>query len=143
MNEMLQITLMACFGACFAIGGTGFLEVRRYLMPGLGAVIITWAVPDAWFLTLAAMILLGIVLHFGYGDEVNWPWKALVGFSYSLPSLFYGWSWWNFIYPGLFIGLFALSNWKPSAKSFTWKICEFIFGSGIAFTLIGAIQNRW
>ena len=80
-----------------------------------------------------------------YGDSVPcYGLKFLVGCTYALPSLAVGFSWpWLVAVPVGFISLFALSNWKPTAEAFTWKIAEAGFGFLVAASLIGAYLNRW
>lgn len=146
-TELVYIAIMMSGGALFALGGTGkwFLASkawRRFGVPiafqiALLALKVNPIVSSAVALTLCA------VLHLGYGESKSWGYKALVGCSYAIPSLFIGLTYWQILAPVIFLVLFALSNWKWTAKDFFWKACEFSYGFLIALTVIGALQRPW
>jgi len=144
--EMLMVLIPGLSWVLFALGGTqisptigGQKWIRRFLLPGLWCLTAFfyttwWQAPLA---TLPAMLFYSL----GYGDSTPWWQKILIGCSYGLIGVAVGISWWNLVTPIMFSLLFFLSNWKPTEKMFSWKICEGSFGLFIgiqlAYTLMG------
>lgn len=145
MSEWLMILVMAFSGALFAAGGThikgigGQKWIRRFGIP-VFLFVITRALDVYLFGSIAMALTLCIALHMGYGERTPYWRKALVFAGYGLPFLFIGWSWWIVIMPIVCLVMFRLSNWKPMATTFYWKCVEFLYGTLIAVTLIGAIK---
>ena len=82
-------------------------------------------------------------MHLGYGSKVGWARRALIACLMVIPSLFLGFSWLTAAFPVVFLGLYALSNWKPMAKSFTWVLVCSINGIVLGATLCAAAYNCW
>ena len=143
MMEWLMIALGMTSLACFAIGGTGYKWVRRYVWPWACVMPILFFMGVSWWQCIVASGILCGVMHLGYGEAFGWWGKALVGLSYALPSLAIGYSLWVYIVPVVFLVMFLLSNVPWTEKSFTWKVCEMTYGSVIAYSLIGATLNQW
>jgi len=142
MTEIIYILMMVLGVGLFALGGTGFKWMRRFLMPiALGGCLYYLGVN-----IIQVIISMGILcgaMCLGYGQNFPWWVKFLVGCSYMAPSLVIGFSLWVFIVPVVFIVLFLLSNWQETEKSFTWKIVECAFGFIISASLIAAHCNQW
>lgn len=131
-KEMLAIVCMGSGVTLFALGGTGFKWARRFLLPAIlaGMALLSGF---SWQSCLGYGLAQAITLCLPYGERTPYWLKAVVFISYSLPSIFFGFTFWQiFLVAGCF-GLFVLSNWDKSASSFPWKICE----AGIGF-LLGA-----
>ena len=97
MSEMWMIYTMVVSSALFAIGGTGYKWARRYTLPvaiGLPMTLVAplWAV-------LAYIVTLSGALCMGYGERASWWYRFLVFCGYSLPCLWFGWSWWIVLTP--------------------------------------------
>jgi hypothetical protein len=137
MNEFVQIAVIACSVALFALGGTGFKWMRRYVLPvclGLvGAFLSSWWQGLGYALTLCAFLCMG------YGERASWWYRLAIFTGYGAVSLWFGFSYWLIVTPCACMGLFWVSNWKPTANSFTWKTCEAAFGFLIAASFIAAI----
>ncbi|MFA5100361.1 MAG: hypothetical protein WC547_05725 [Candidatus Omnitrophota bacterium] len=132
-KELFMVFVPGISWILFSLGGAqisdktpGWKGWRRFILPAvyLAAVIMVFQWWQAALVTGTAVA----VYTFPYGDRTSWPLKALVGLGYGLISLPIGLSWWNVITAIGFIALFALSNTKITAKTFTWKICEGLFG---------------
>jgi hypothetical protein len=142
MKEWIIILMGGLGAALFAIGGTGYKWVRRYLMPIL-------FIPCLYLLgvslisSIISCALLALFMTLPYGITTPWWGKALVGISYAVPSLVIGYSLWVYIVPIIFLGLFVLSSWQKTAKSFTWKVVELSYGFIIAMSLVQASLNKW
>jgi hypothetical protein len=139
MSELWIIGLLAFSGIAFALGGmkNGRL-LRRYILPiGLAtALLLNHFSPIKVGLYA---LLLSISLHFGYGENTPY-WRKFVVFAcYGLGSLVFGFTVWLILTPVICLALFIASNFKL-AKDFQWKIVEFIYGTLIAITLLGAIK---
>ena len=128
MQELKLILMLLNGGGLWALGGTVWTGWRRYILPVVLFLLLCWS-GITWYFALLAMCVLSGVAHLGYGASIPYWRKFLVGCSYSLPSLCLGYSIWVFIVPAVFIGTFALSNWRPTAGAFPWKVCEFIVGT--------------
>ena len=75
-----------------------------------------------------------IVYSLPYGEKTPWLGKFLTAIAFSLPSIIWGYTGWVFLTPIIFLVTFKLSNWKPTAKMFMWKVCEAITGLTVAIT---------
>jgi hypothetical protein len=137
MNEWLMIACMGFGGVLFAAGGTGYKWLRRFVLPILlGGIAVFSGI--LWYLCLGYALTQAITLCLPYGERTPYWLKALVFISYALPSLFFGFSYWQLILPVVCFGCFCLSNWKPTANTFFWKACEFIMGATIG-TLVASV----
>lgn len=141
MNEWIQILVLAASVVCFAIGGTGHKWVRRYVLPiflgVIGAMLTSWWQGSGYAICLCA------VLCAGYGERTPYWMKFLVFCGYGLVSLWFGFTLWCVLTPFVCISLFALSNWKYTAKYLSWKIVEMAFGFLIGACYISSILNKW
>lgn len=148
MNEWIMISVMVWCVLLFPAGGTQISDsipgkkwLRRILMSaGLGILagfLTTW-----WQGAGYALALFG-VLTCPYGDRTPYWLKSIVFFGYGAVSLWFGVSWWLVITPAICTLVFFLSNFKLTAKSFPWKICESAFGFTVGASYIAAILNNW
>ena len=140
-TELWMIVCMLLGGGLFALGGTGFKWARRFVLPALLAIIA--AINGfAWLTCVGYAITQSVTFCLPYGERTPYPVKFLVFCSYALPSLFFGFTWWQPILAlGCFL-LFVLSNWKPTAQTFLWKIVEFLFGSLVGITIASLIAKH-
>jgi hypothetical protein len=141
MNEFIQIAVLSISLALFALGGTGFKWMRRYVLPIafgiLGAFLASWWQGLGYAVTLCAFLCMG------YGEKASWWYRALIFTGYGASSLWFGWSYWLIVTPVVCLGLFWLSNFKPTASSFGWKCVEAAYGFLIAASYISALSNRF
>jgi hypothetical protein len=143
MTEWIFILMMVLGVGLFAAGGTGPKWARRYVLPIALGLCLMW-LGVSWWQSIISAVTMIIVFCLPYGDSVPKYWqKFLIGCTYSLPSLAVGLSLWVVIVPVGFITLFFLSNWKPTAKAFTWKLVEGAIGFLVSASLISAYLNRW
>jgi hypothetical protein len=141
MNEWAIIAIVPVCAALFAIGGTGFKWVRRYVLPaGLG---LLGAFLASWWQGLGYALTLCLFLCMGYGDRCPWWRRVLIFTGYGLSALWFGWSWWVLVIPVACSGLFLLSNLKPTASSFVWKLAELSMGFLIGCGFVSSIINSW
>lgn len=144
MTEWVFILMMTSSVALFSIGGTGFKWARRFVLPAVLSGCLMWLGVSWWQSLLAGGgLIVAFVLPYGSVSVPSYLFKFLVGCTYGLPSLIIGYSIWVFIVPVMFTLVFWLSNWKYTAKAFTWKICEAFFGFLVACSLIGGYLNAW
>lgn len=123
MQEWVYVILVPLSAMLFAIGGTGYKWVRRFVLPFIysitalicGAAI--WQVVSLGLLTCLAYCL-------PYGDSVDWTARALVLMAYPISTMVLGITWWQPIAAIMLIALFAASR----AGWLTWKIWELIAG---------------
>ena len=126
----------------FAVGGTGYKYMRRYILP-FAMFCLLPQIGGEWYTLLPACALLSGALHLPYGETTDYMIKFIVGITYALPSLIVGYTAWLFIVPCVFIIIFMLSNSDLTKKYFTWKICEAIYGLSIACCYVTAALNQW
>ena len=125
-KEWLIIIVPALSWILFAIGGTGFKWVRRYILPLLlGITVLISGIP--LLQAAGGAIALSLALHLPYGDKVPLWGKFGVILTYPLATLFWGFSPVQVIYPFVMFGLF----WLSLKGKITWKICEGAFGLGL------------
>jgi len=132
--EILQIIAMGSGAIMFPLGGTGFKYLRRYVFPLILAGVALFGGLQPLNAALYAVLTCG-ALHLPYGSKTPYLVKFLVGCAFVAPTLLFGFTIWQIITPVAFIGLFRLSNWKPLANEFTWKIVEAITGLLIGISL--------
>ena len=136
-----MIGLMCIAGALFALGGTGYKWARRFLLPAIfGAFSLYQGVDVHWRQALGFTACLSATLCLGYGDKLNYLGKALIFTLYGVVYLWLGFTWWIAIIPPLFLGIFALSNWKGTAEAFFWKGVEFMYGVVLAIAFIDSLK---
>ena len=123
MSEWNYIIIAPVCSILFAIGGTGYKWVRRFMMPlfiaFLGAVGGRHEV-----LMLGVGVGIGFTMHLGYGNSVNWAIRCLVITSYFIPMLLLGFSWCLVVFPPILIVLF----WMSRKGWVTWKVWELTAG---------------
>ena len=143
MQEIIMILMMTLGVLLFTLGGYKWKWMRRYLMPVLfGILIYFYGGMELWRIILSMGILIG-VMTLPYGDSTPWILKFLVGCSYTLPALVFGFSVWVIVTPIFFITLFIMSNWSLTDKQFPWKVCEGLMGFIIPVTILVSMQNPW
>jgi len=141
MNKELWLVIIpAVSWLLFSLGGTqisstipGKKWIRRYILPAF-YLLCCLAATTVFKSVVVALLAVG-AFSLGYGQSKPYWYKFLVGCGYGMISLPIGYSWWNLIIPVGFISIFALSNWKPTAKVFVWKICEGSFGLLVGISL--------
>ena len=147
MNEWLIILTISVSGILFSAGGThidkigGQKWLRRYLLPCFLAIMAFLSGVNVWW-QLCILLALIVPLSAGYGSNSPYWKKVLVFTAYGLPTLAIGFSWWVVIMPVTLTLLFMASNWKPLANTVYWKAWEYLAGTLIGITLVGAILNR-
>ncbi len=140
MTEWLMIAALTLSGSCFAIGGTGFKWVRRYILPILLGVCCFFAKIALWKIG-CFVVSLSVILHLGYGERTPYLLKAAIFSGYGLACAWLGFSWFIIISPLLIIALFYLSNNKLTSSIFVWKICEFLMGTYIGCIVANIIAK--
>jgi hypothetical protein len=140
-SEIAMIICMTSGVGLFALGGFRWKWMRRFLFPGiLGLMAFLSGFPV--LLCVGYAVAQAITLCLPYGERTPYALKAVVFASYALPSLLFGFTIWQiFLALGCF-GLFVLSNWDKSAKSFPWKICEAGMGGLLGATIAALISIR-
>lgn len=140
-KEWFMIMLFAVGVILFPAGGTTWrIFLRLSLMPVLMGVICFFAGVVWWRDLLFAGSLAGAV-SLPYGEKYNYWIKLATFTAYSLATFWIGWTWWQLISPPVCLLIFFLSNWKPTAGIFLWKICEACFGLLIA-VMVASIIGR-
>lgn len=134
MKEWIAIGLMSTGGICFAVGGTGYKWVRRFVMP-ITMAILCLTSGIAWWKCLCFTLSAIGAFTLGYGESLPYWRKALTFSAYSIVTLWIGFTWWQIIMPLLCLSAFKLSNIKRTSSTFEWKICEFIIGVLFGITL--------
>jgi hypothetical protein len=138
--EYYMILAMGLGGILFSLGGTGFKWARRYVLPFLltGAVAIARGSDFMWWQYVGSFACLCGAFHLPYGERTPYPVKLLVGLTFSMPVMFFGFNWWILIVPVVWLAMFLLSNWRKTEKIFVWKIVEFITGVliGCAYSIV-------
>ena len=87
-----------------------------------------------WKAFIMACLMIG-AFSLGYGSSLPYWRKALTFISYSLTTLILGFTAWQIVMPVLCLLVFWLSNWKPTARMFTWRVAEWIYGSVLGITV--------
>jgi len=136
-KELLQIISMTFGGLLFSLGGYRWKWLRRFCLPFVLAAV---AYISNFPLHKVVLLMIGLMFAFslGYGERKPYSIKMLVGICFILPTLLLGYTIWQLITPILWIIMFRLSNWRPLANQFYWKMCEFMTGALIGVT-IGAL----
>ena len=141
MNEIYQMIMILGSATLFRLGGYRWKVLRRFGIPILFAIILAL---NGYTWHLLALLPLAGVLCMGYGDKDSPPYwvKFLIACGYTAPSLAFGLSWWQLIFPFIFIFMFWASNFKPLERTFVWGVCEIIMGIllGIAYSVF---QIQW
>ena len=139
-SEYLMIISMGLGGIMFAIGGTGFKWLRRFLLPVcLGIIAIIGG--NQWYYSLAMTLCLMLSLSLPYGERTSYALKTLVFMAIFGSTLWLGFSYWQIISVVVALGLFKLSNMKWTANIIAWKIWEFITGSLLGITVASLIRR--
>jgi hypothetical protein len=135
MNEWIIIGVVVLGSALFAIGGTGFKFVRRFIMPVVLATgafllgIIWWRCLIMACLTISAM-------HLGYGENQS-LWRKILtvlSFSICLLPLATGLNGFLTLITPLFFGL---SYWLSRKFNWwTWKLVELTAGFNLGLVVV-------
>lgn len=140
--EWWMILSMVLGGGLFAVGGTGFKWARRFLLPCLLGIIALLSGVAIWRCAAYA-VTQAVTFCLPYGERTPYWLKFIVFMSYALPSLFFGFTWWQVITPVVCFGCFCLSNTAWAGRTFIWKICEFIMGSVVGITVASLIAQTY
>ena len=134
MTEILGMILIIGSALFFRMGGMGLLPFRkgwrRFILPiffGIIGIIATKFQIEL----LYAVIGSAIAFSLPYGSKTPYWLKCIVATTFTLPTLFIGFTIWVIIVPILFITLFLLSNNKITANEFGHAIVEILTGAGI------------
>lgn len=135
MGEWNFIILAPIGAACFAIGGTGFKWMRRFVLPAI-MVLLCLINGIVWWQWLAMGICSIIAYCLPYGDSLGNNWwsgilRSLVIASYFGALCWIGISWFMLIAWGLLTFMFIISK----LGSLTWKVWELTTGFLIGITL--------
>jgi hypothetical protein len=148
MSEWIQILTMILGGGLFAAGGThipkfgGQKWIRRFVLPlSLGGIAYSSGIAEWRCLCMALGLI--ISFHLGYGSATPYWRRVLTAASFTLPTLFLGFSAWQIITPVMFLGMFWLSNNRYWNRIFQWKFCEYLTGSFIAITVAQLIGQTY
>jgi len=135
LHELLIILAMTVGGSLFALGGYKFKWLRRFLLPVILGGIALMAGFEVWRCIVYVVLLIG-AMHLPYGEKTPWPIKALVFTAFIIPSLVFGWTYWQIASPVIILGLFKLSNTPFFANAVVHKVWEFINGCLIGIILV-------
>jgi hypothetical protein len=122
-KELLMILSFTLGTGLYALGGWKWKFLRREILPIIWGILLFMSGVLLWKI-LIFMPLQDIMFRLPYGEKTPYWQKALIGISYVLPSLLFGFTIWQIVLPILFIVYFILSNWKKTASEFSWKIVE-------------------
>lgn len=140
MTEWLMILCMALGGTLFAIGGTGFKWVRRWILPiSLG--IVAWICGLNAFKCLLGAISLIISLSLPYGEKVPHIAKIGVFSAIYASTLWFGFSWWQPVGILVCFTLFRISNTKWGQNIVMHKIWEFTTGAMLGIIMANIIAK--
>ncbi len=134
MGEILGLILIIGSATTFRLGGMGFPPFRkswrRFILPlflGVIAIIATKLQLEILYAVLTSIV----AFHLPYGERTPYWLKCIVAGTFTLPTLFLGYTIWVIIVPIVFIILFALSNNKLMRNDFGHAITELVTGLGI------------
>ena len=132
-KELFMVIIPALSGLLFALGGTEISDkikvkkwIRRFILP-FAVLLPACLIIFSWWQSLIVALIACVVFHLGYGDKANWLIRFLIFSGYGLISLPIGISWWN-LFTALGCFILMLLSQKIMPKTFTWKICELLFG---------------
>ena len=129
--------------AMFAIGGTGYKWIRRYILP-LTLALAALSLGAIWWKVIIVTCCLSGALHLGYGDSLphafRWVLRALIISAYFAPFL---------LYSLLLGGIMTLTGtilltfmfWTSIKGWLTWKLWELTTGFMIGLALIMAVLH--
>lgn len=133
-KELALIVVPAVSWLLFSLGGYRQKWWRRFVLPAVFMITLlafrhpSWCVLSVGGLACGAFCL-------GYGEEKSWLARLGVGCAFAAISLPLGLTLWQAIIPMAWLSMFALSNWKPTARPFTWKIVEGLMGALIGISV--------
>lgn len=137
MTEILGLIIIIGSALLFRMGGMGLLPFRkgwrRFILPiflGIIGIIATNHKVELVFAVICSVIAFSLP----YGQKTPYWLKCIVATTFTLPTLFLGFTIWVIIVPILFITLFILSNNKITANEFGHAIVEILTGVGIGIT---------
>lgn len=122
--------------ALWRLGGYRYKWARRFVLPffiSLNLFIekLRGKKKERW-LKLLSYPLLVLSFSFGYGERHPYWQKFLVGWAWVAPRfIFKGFSWAAALIPGVWLGLFALSNYAKTSRYFKWHWVEIAVGGAI------------
>ena len=128
------------------IGGTWWKVAGRFIAPAMPAAAMFFFTGWSWWIPLCYLAYMGIktlpVTLIGnsiHDSWFNWIWIWLLGaingvaaLTLGIPYAMISTALFLMIVPTVVYGLtITLSNVKPTAKFFPWKMCEFLMGSSV------------
>ena len=155
-KDNVVVLLPVGCAALFALGGGGFLALRRFVLPLYIVLCLYWAIrsiPKLLFSLLGA-IALSFTFHFGYGSEIgdrNILFLFTLGCGYALASLGF-WAVYSrkmlpallrVIIPTFWVLGIALSNNWILNTNLEWKIVEGGVGLLIGLVCLIDIWGDW
>ena len=133
MNEWMMMAYVTLSSLFFAVGGTGFKWVRRFLLPALTFGYLYYAGTN-YIIALLVSGMLCAGLHLGYGEGRSYLVRALVGFSWVAPAFILGQWVFPILTPIIWVFLFSLSNQDLTERQVPWKAVELTAGLLIGIT---------
>lgn len=146
-KELLMVFVPGLSWILFALGGTeinpsigGIKPFRSVGLPilfGVAALtVVVW-----WQALLTAVTTFGILSLSSYGSKYGWGRRTLTIVAFGLIGVTLGLSFWNLFFMLWFFTLYLLSNFKPTASTFIWKIVEgsvgAFIGVQVTYSLMG------
>lgn len=142
-------------GLLYAIGGSGCIAIRRYVLPLYIGILLFWLLGDLvkalW--SILGVVLLSASLHLGYGDEIasqNILMLALISLAWAVGTLGF-WFAYSKKKFHLFLRLFIPSwfLWSCGASngwfgySMEWKLAEMGLGLIIGTVCLIDCWGKW
>ena len=142
MSGELYIIACAVLGALlWPLGGTGipffkrgFKWLRREVLPASWG-LLAYSAGFDWWKCLAMAVCFDVAFRLPYGDRTSVWLKLIVFMSLPLASLWLGLNIWQVITGVLCFLMWALSNWKPTAKIMDWVTACTIMGLFLGITV--------
>ena len=138
MNKELCWLILPLVGLLSQIGGTWWKAARRYFIPLVSVGMLWIWLGDFWYAFIPlAFHMFGAftfpITKFGDsipGDWRNWCWVPFWACVLCSPVLWLSFHYWHLALncAGLLTLLVMLSNFKPTAKYFQWKLVEMFEG---------------
>jgi hypothetical protein len=129
MNELILKLFPSLTSALFAIGGTGYKFVRRFILPLSVTILLLSGNTNTLMSVLVGLLLIGS-MHLPYGDslkELQWV-RYIVFGTFFLPFALMGWTVWILVSWLITCILFIISNSKWGEKLVPHWIWEPIVG---------------
>lgn len=131
MTETYEFWIIISCVILWRLGGWKKKALRRI---GIPLVLLVLALKIHDQITIQHYLAVGCscaIYHLGYGEKAPWWKRILVACGYGAATLFLGRDIWQIIVPVVWLWLYCMSNWKKTATSFGWGLCEMIFGGAL------------